>query len=35
VKLSADKYCSVAETVRRAGAQISYKVVVNGTEVNE
>jgi putative redox protein len=35
VKLSVDKYCSVAETVRRAGATISYKVMVNGVEVNE
>lgn len=35
VKLSVDKYCSVAETVRRAGATISYKVIVNGTEVVE
>lgn len=34
VKLSVDKYCSVAETVRRAGATISYKVVVNGEEVS-
>jgi len=35
VKLSVDKYCSVAETVRRAGATINYKVMVNGTEVAE
>lgn len=34
VKLSVDKYCSVAETVRRAGATINYKVLVNGEEVN-
>lgn len=34
VKLSVDKYCSVAETVRRAGAKISFKVVVNGEEVS-
>jgi putative redox protein len=34
VKLSVDKYCSVAETVRRAGAQINFKVLVNGEEVN-
>ena len=30
VKLSIDKYCSVAETVRRAGAIINFKVKVNG-----
>jgi putative redox protein len=35
VKLSVDKYCSVAETVRRAGATINYKVLVNGIEVAE
>ncbi len=34
VKLSVDKYCSVAETVRRAGATIQYKVLVNGEEVS-
>lgn len=34
VKLSVDKYYSIAETVRRAGASIAYKVVVNGEEVN-
>ena len=34
VKLSVDKYCSVAETVRRAGATITYKVLVNGEEVS-
>ncbi len=34
VKLSVDKYCSVAETVRRAGATIGYKVLVNGEEVS-
>lgn len=33
VKLSVDKYCSVAETVRRAGATINYKVLVNGEEI--
>jgi putative redox protein len=33
VQLSVDKYCSVAETLRRAGAAISYKVVVNGDTV--
>lgn len=34
VKLSVDKYCSVAETVRRAGATINFKVLVNGAEVS-
>jgi putative redox protein len=34
VKLSVDKYCSVAETVRRAGAKINFKVLVNGEEVS-
>ncbi len=34
VKLSVDKYCSVAETVRRAGATIKFKVLVNGIEVS-
>ena len=29
VKLSIDKYCSVAETLRRAGAAIQFKVKVN------
>jgi putative redox protein len=28
--LSIDKYCSVAETLRRAGATISWEVKVNG-----
>ena len=32
-ELSIDKYCSVAETLRRAGAKISWKVLVNGEEV--
>ena len=32
-ELSIDKYCSVAETLRRAGAQITWKVMVNGKEV--
>jgi len=34
VKLSVDKYCSVAETIRRAGAKINFKVLVNGEEVS-
>ena len=29
VELSVDKYCSVAETLRRAGATIHFKVFVN------
>lgn len=32
-ELSINKYCSVAETLRRAGATISFKVIVNGTTV--
>ena len=32
VQLSVDKYCSVAETLRRAGATISFKVFVNDVE---
>lgn len=35
VKLSIDKYCSVAETVRKAGAIINYRVLVNGKDVKE
>lgn len=33
VDLSIKKYCSVAETLRRAGAEILFKVLVNGKEV--
>jgi putative redox protein len=33
VSLSIDKYCSVAETLRRAGATIRWKVFVNDQEV--
>lgn len=33
-ELSINKYCSVAETLRRAGASIHFKVVVNDTEVS-
>jgi len=29
-ELSMDKYCSVAETLRRAGGELSWKVTVNG-----
>lgn len=35
VKLSIDKYCSVAETLRRAGAAINYKVMLNDSLINE
>ncbi|HET9057262.1 MAG TPA: OsmC family protein [Chitinophagaceae bacterium] len=31
-ELSMNKYCSVAETLRRAGADIKFSVVVNGEE---
>lgn len=34
VQLSIDKYCSVAETLRRAGAVITYEVMVNETVVS-
>jgi len=34
VDLSIKKYCSVAETLRLAGATISFTVTVNGLEVN-
>lgn len=33
VDLSMEKYCSVAETLRMAGAQITFHVFVNGQEV--
>jgi putative redox protein len=33
VQLSMDKYCSVAETLRRAGAEITWQVMVNETLV--
>jgi putative redox protein len=33
VDLSVNKYCSVAETLRRAGAVITWSVIVNGEEV--
>ena len=32
-ELSVTKYCSVAETLRSAGATISFAVIVNGKEV--
>jgi putative redox protein len=33
VDLSIGKYCSVAETLRRAGAEITWQVTVNGVAV--
>lgn len=33
VDLSLKKYCSVAETLRVAGAKIAFRVVLNGEEV--
>lgn len=33
VQLSIDKYCSVAETLRRAGAALKWTVVLNGDTV--
>jgi putative redox protein len=33
VQLSIDKYCSVAETLRRSGTHISYTVTVNGEQI--
>ena len=32
-QLSIEKYCSVAETLRRAGATITWKIVLNGSEI--
>ena len=32
--LSIEKYCSVAETLRRAGCNITYTVTLNGNTVN-
>jgi len=34
VELSMQKYCSVAETLRKAGAEIRYVVFVNNIPVN-
>ena len=34
VELSMQKYCSVAETLRKAGAEIRYVVFVNNTPVH-
>ena len=33
VELSVEKYCSVAETLRLAGAEINYKIFVNNEEI--
>lgn len=32
-QLSIEKYCSVAETLRRAGADITWKIILNGSEI--
>jgi putative redox protein len=34
VDLSMEKYCSVAETLRAAGAAIDFSVIVNGSAVS-
>ena len=34
VELSLEKYCSVAETLRKAGATITYEVFLNGNKIN-
>jgi putative redox protein len=34
VDLSLEKYCSVAETLRKAGAVIEYEIFLNGNRVN-
>jgi putative redox protein len=34
VQLSLDKYCSVAETLRRGGATITYKIILNNEELH-
>ena len=34
VDLSLEKYCSVAETLRKAGATITYEVFLNGNKIN-
>ena len=34
-ELSVTKYCSVAETLRRAGATISFQVYVNGKKIDQ
>jgi putative redox protein len=32
-QLSVEKYCSVAETLRRAGANITWKIIINGQNI--
>ncbi len=32
-QLSIEKYCSVAETLRRAGANITWKIIINGQNI--
>ena len=32
-QLSIEKYCSVAETLRRAGATITWRIILNGKEI--
>lgn len=32
-ELSMNKYCSVAETLRKAGGELTWRVVVNGNDV--
>jgi putative redox protein len=34
VDLSVEKYCSVAETLRKAGAVIEFEIFLNGNKVN-
>ena len=34
VDLSLEKYCSVAETLRRAGATITYSIYLNGLKID-
>ncbi|GDX44261.1 osmotically inducible protein C [Bacteroidota bacterium] len=34
VDLSLEKYCSVAETLRRAGATITYSIYLNGSKID-
>ncbi len=35
VQLSMDKYCSVAETLRKAGAELNWAVMLNGEAVSQ
>lgn len=34
VDLSLEKYCSVAETLRKAGATINYNIYLNGSKID-